>query len=170
MENAPYDDRFLAGIVDGLLVGFTTSILILPFSVLMVLAFGLAETHRECPAIYPLGTLMCSTSLDVNWFYIALLVLGMIFVAVTVAIYYHVIRPAKHNGQTFAKTWFKLKVINLDGTDSSMQTLFVRYFVWQLISMVIGAFVFITMFFDDNRRTLYDMVAKTKVVKLGVTQ
>lgn len=166
MQLASYSDRFLAGITDAILSGLLVSLSILPLNMILVFLILGASTVQECADIYPYDPGLCSTSLDVNWFLVTILIFMMIFIAIAVLLYYFVFRPAKHNGQTFAKGWFKIRVVNLDETTSSMQTLFVRYFSWQLIMMFISVFVYITMFFDENRRALYDMIAKTKVVKV----
>jgi len=158
MENANYVERFAAGIIDSLIVGFVSAIGFIPCSIMVFAILGQASFVQEnsYETVGPgfVGVLL-----------IIFLALVMIVWSILVGVYFHVIVPDKKNGQTVGKSFFGLKVVRSDGSALTRKTLFMRYLVMWLMLQVLSALVYITMFFDDDRRTIYDMIVGTKVVR-----
>lgn len=158
MENANYVERFAAGIVDYLIVGFVSTIGFIPCLIMLVAILGQGSFAQEGSygSVGPgfLGVLL-----------IMFLALAMIVWSILVGVYFYVIIPDKKNGQTIGKSFFGLKVIRLDGSALTRKTLFIRYLVMWLTLQVLSILVYITIFFDEDQRTIYDMIAGTKVVK-----
>ncbi|WP_088041791.1 RDD family protein [Bacillus sp. EAC] len=91
-----------------------------------------------------------------------------------VGIIYNIIIPSfVWNGQTIGKRWVKIAVVTQDGEKVNWKTMTVRSIFTLLgqikipvLSSIIGIIAFIDPFFifNEKRRTLHDMLAKTKVI------
>jgi uncharacterized RDD family membrane protein YckC len=95
---------------------------------------------------------------------------------VVIAIWYWVIRPHGHNGQTFAMQWFGLRVISKGGGPANMSQLFVRW-----IGLIIfdaapwfwpftGLLGFIVILCSRHRQRIGDHLARTLVISTGMLQ
>lgn len=89
---------------------------------------------------------------------------------ILIGIWYWVIRPHSHNGQTFAMQWFGLRVIGKDGGPANTAQFFVRW-----ISLIFDAFPWvwpftgllglIVMLCSRYRQRIGDHLARTLVVR-----
>ena len=97
---------------------------------------------------------------------------GLLYVVlfVLIGLWYWVIRPHSHNGQTFAMKWFGLRVISKDGGPASLLQLFVRWigllfdsapWMWPIT----GLLGLIVMLCSRYRQRIGDHLAKTLVIR-----
>jgi uncharacterized RDD family membrane protein YckC len=102
---------------------------------------------------------------------------GVVYVIlfVLIGLWYWVIRPHSHNGQTFAMKWFGLRVISRDGGPASLLQLFVRWicllfdsapWMWPFT----GLLGLIVMLCSRYRQRIGDHLAKTLVIRTAGTQ
>ncbi len=91
---------------------------------------------------------------------------------VVISIWYWVIRPHSHNGQTFAMKWFGVRVISKDGGPANMTQLLVRWvglifdafpWVWPFT----GLLGLIVILCSRYRQRIGDHLARTLVVAAG---
>jgi uncharacterized RDD family membrane protein YckC len=96
---------------------------------------------------------------------------GVLYVVlfVLIGLWYWVIRPHSHSGQTFAMKWFGLRVISKDGGPASLLQLFVRWisllfdsapWMWPFTGLV----GLIVMLCSRYRQRIGDHFAKTLVI------
>jgi len=101
---------------------------------------------------------------------------GVVYVIlfVLIGLWYWVIRPHSHNGQTFAMKWFGLRVISKDGGPASLLQLFVRWvcllfdsapWMWPFT----GLLGLIVMLCSRYRQRIGDHLAKTLVIRTAGT-
>jgi uncharacterized RDD family membrane protein YckC len=99
---------------------------------------------------------------------------GIVFLVlfVLIGIWYWVIRPHSHNGQTFAMKWFGLRAISKDGGPANLPQLFVRWiclifdsapWVWPFT----GLLGLIVMLCSRYRQRIGDHLGRTLVVSTG---
>jgi uncharacterized RDD family membrane protein YckC len=97
---------------------------------------------------------------------------GVLYVVlfVLIGLWYWVIRPHSHSGQTFAMKWFGLRVISKDGGPASLLQLFVRWisllfdsapWMWPFT----GLLGLIVMLCSRYRQRIGDHFAKTLVIR-----
>jgi uncharacterized RDD family membrane protein YckC len=97
---------------------------------------------------------------------------GLLYVVlfVLIGLWYWVIRPHSHNGQTFAMKWFGLRVVSKDGGPASLLQLFVRWigllfdsapWMWPFT----GLLGLIVMLCSRYRQRIGDHLAKTLVIR-----
>ena len=97
---------------------------------------------------------------------------GVVYVVlfVLIGLWYWVIRPHSHNGQTFAMKWFDLRVIGKDGEPASLLQLFVRWisllfdsapWMWPFT----GLLGLIVMLCSRHRQRIGDHLARTLVIR-----
>ncbi|PGZ92073.1 RDD family protein [Bacillus sp. AFS029533] len=76
-------------------------------------------------------------------------------------------------GQTIGKRWLNIAIVKIDGQEVNLKTMIIREIFFLLgyikipyFSLVIGCVAFIDPFFifSSDRRTLHDLIAKTKVI------
>jgi len=102
---------------------------------------------------------------------------GVLYVVlfVLIGLWYWVIRPHSHNGQTFAMKWFGLRVISKDGGPASLLQLFIRWisllfdsapWMWPFT----GLLGLIVMLCSRYRQRIGDHFARTLVVRTAGTQ
>ncbi len=165
MENAGYLERFVAAMIDSvistLFSSFAVIIMILLSVLLMVPLFGYE------PLVYTQSSLMPVNDPGVEpmafVLFMIVLMLGITFV-ILFNFFIYAYRPYKHNGQTYGKQLMNIKVVRVDGNELTLGLLTVRYFVSALINSAISFLTYITIFFDQDRRAIYDIVVGTKVV------
>ncbi len=99
---------------------------------------------------------------------------GIVFVVlfVLIGIWYWVLRPHAHNGQTFAMKWFGLRVISKDGGPANLAQMFVRWicllfdsapWVWPFT----GLLGLIVMLCSRYRQRIGDHLGRTLVISTG---
>jgi uncharacterized RDD family membrane protein YckC len=102
---------------------------------------------------------------------------GLLYVVlfVLIGLWYWVIRPHSHNGQTFAMKWFGLRVVTKDGGPASLLQLFVRWisllfdsapWMWPFT----GLLGLIVMLCSRYRQRIGDHFAKTVVIRTAGTR
>ena len=78
--------------------------------------------------------------------------------------------PLKTSGQTWAKKWLKMKIVDMDGNKPEFFKLIgLRYLVVQVINMVpvlggVFGLVDVLFIFAEDRRCIHDKIAGTQVV------
>jgi uncharacterized RDD family membrane protein YckC len=94
---------------------------------------------------------------------------------VLIGLWYWVIRPHSHNGQTFGMKLLGLRVISKDGGPASMTQLFVRWiclifdalpYTWPFTGLV----GFIVILCSRHRQRIGDHLARTLVISTAVAQ
>jgi uncharacterized RDD family membrane protein YckC len=96
---------------------------------------------------------------------------GVVYVVlfVLIGIWYWIIRPHSHNGQTFAMKWFGLRIISKDGGPANMAQLFIRWicllfdaapWFWPFT----GLLGLIVMLCSRYRQRIGDHAARTLVI------
>ncbi len=88
-------------------------------------------------------------------------------IALVVYLWYWVIRPHGHHGQTFGMQLLGLRVISKDGGPASMLQLFVRGVLLIVDTLVFGLVGLITMMASRYHQRVGDHVARTLVVAAG---
>ncbi len=99
---------------------------------------------------------------------------GVVYVVlfIIISLWYWVIRPHSHNGQTFAMKWFGLRVISKNGGPATTTQLFVRWiglifdsapWMWPFV----GLLGLIVMLCSRYRQRIGDHMARTLVVATG---
>jgi len=97
---------------------------------------------------------------------------GVVYVVlfVLIGLWYWVIRPHSHNGQTFAMKWFDLRVVSKDGGPANLLQLFVRWisllfdsapWMWPFT----GLLGLIVMLCSRHRQRIGDHLARTVVIR-----
>lgn len=161
MKEYPYKERFLAGLIDSLLLSMLTSIYIIPatiFAIIPLILQLINQTQVDPSLIHAermIGSLL--------WLIICLLITFALNIAI--GLYWYVYRPAKNDGQTFGKSFMKVKVVKVDASELTMANLLVRYVAQFFLAQAISIFMYITIFIDDEKRAVYDFVSNTKVVR-----
>ena len=88
-------------------------------------------------------------------------------IAIVVYLYYWVIRPHGHNGQTYGMQWLGVRVISKDGGPASMTQLFVRGILLIVDTLFFGLVGLITILSSRYRQRVGDHAAKTLVIATG---
>jgi uncharacterized RDD family membrane protein YckC len=95
-----------------------------------------------------------------------------VFLFIVISLWYWVVRPHSHNGQTFAMKWFGLRVISKNGGPASATQLLVRWiglifdsapWMWPFV----GLLGLIVMLCSRYRQRIGDHMARTLVVATG---
>jgi uncharacterized RDD family membrane protein YckC len=101
---------------------------------------------------------------------------GVLYVVlfVLIGLWYWVLRPHSHNGQTFAMKWLGLRVISKEGGPASIAQLFIRWVCLLFDSApwmwpVSGLLGLIVMLCSRYRQRIGDHAARTLVVASGPT-
>jgi uncharacterized RDD family membrane protein YckC len=86
-------------------------------------------------------------------------------VSVLIMIWYWVLRPYSHGGQTFGMQLMSLRIISKDGDRANKTQLVIRWILLIVDSLVFWLVGLITMLFSHYRQRVGDHVAKTLVVR-----
>jgi len=161
MKEYPYKERLLAGIIDSMLLSFINSIYLLPalfFAILPLIAQITSQASTDPDLVDGAGFIA-----SLVW----LMMWSLIIFVINTAVggFWHVYRPAKHNGQTYGKEWMKVKVVKIDNSELTMKSLLIRYVAQLFLAQAINIFMYITIFIDEEKRAVYDFVSNTKVVR-----
>ena len=90
-------------------------------------------------------------------------------IALVVYLWYWVIRPYGHHGQTFGMQLLALRVISKDGGPASMLQLFVRGVLLIVDTFIFGLVGLITMMASQYHQRVGDHVARTLVIAASRT-
>lgn len=129
--------RFLAMVVDGVIVVFVSFILALLIGMLDVF-FGSGR---------------------LNWNLIIVLIM-LLF-----SVFYFTGKWVQNTGQTPGKLLMRIKLVNADGTPLTYGKMFLRYLGY-ILSGVAASLGFIWIGIDKKRRGWHDLIAKTYVIQL----
>ncbi|MEH7453539.1 RDD family protein [Gottfriedia acidiceleris] len=92
---------------------------------------------------------------------------------ISVIIFYILIPTFVWKGQTLGKRWLKIAIVKNDDREVDLKTMIIREIFFLLgylkipyFSLVVGFVAFVDPFFifSSERRTLHDLIAKTKVI------
>jgi uncharacterized RDD family membrane protein YckC len=149
-EVAGIGSRFLAALVDTLLLGLLQAIVI---GTALLIYSQLAKGNFDPSSIETIGQ-------GAAWVFGALLFISFLFMWG-----YYIFFELFWNGQTPGKRWIGLRVIRLDGTPVGVSEVVIRNLVrtLDLLPTAYGVGV-ITMFINSNSRRLGDLAAGTVVV------
>ena len=88
-----------------------------------------------------------------------------VVVALLIMIWYWVLRPYGHGGQTFGMQWLGLRIISKDGDRANKTQLVIRWILLIIDTLFLGLVGLITMLFSHYRQRVGDHAAKTLVVR-----
>lgn len=145
MQNADLGKRFLAYLIDSVVYFVGAMVIIIPFVVISIL---MSSTPTESTEGIIVLMSVCLT------LFIGLGILGLIF-------YIWVWYPFKHNGQSIGKQVMKIRIVRATEKPLTLGSYFGRFGIFYLLGLISC----ITMFFDENKRAIHDMVVDTRVVE-----
>jgi len=134
--------RLVASLIDMLVVGFLTFILVVALS-LAILLIDIFTAYKYPDREFPVDTMTL-------W-------LGLI-----VSVVYFVGYWAK-SGQTFGKTVMGIRIVSADGTPLSWGKAFLRY-IGYIVSGIVLSLGFLWLAFDSKRQGWHDKIAGTYVL------
>ena len=88
-----------------------------------------------------------------------------VVVALLIMIWYWVLRPYGHGGQTFGMQWLGLRIISKDGDRANKTQLVIRWILLIIDTLFIGLVGLITILCSHYRQRVGDHAAKTLVVR-----
>jgi uncharacterized RDD family membrane protein YckC len=88
-------------------------------------------------------------------------------IAIVVYLWYWVLRPHSHHGQTFGMQWLGVRIISKDGGPANMLQLFVRGILLVIDTLFFGLVGLITMMVSRYHQRVGDHVARTLVIGTG---
>jgi uncharacterized RDD family membrane protein YckC len=125
---------------------------------------GLVTNAIMIPLFVIMGVIIAAVKPDSNSAFMPVLVVvfyGLFFAAI---IGYHGFM-LQFKGQTLGKMAMKIKVVTPDGGKITAGQAWIRTFVWMFLA---GCLIdYIPVLFNDEKMCVHDMVAKTRVVKIG---
>lgn len=80
--------------------------------------------------------------------------------------YFFFVYPWMRNGQTLGMQAWKIKVVNVDGSNLSYKTASIRFFV-AILSWITLGFGFWRAMFDKQKRTWHDALSQTRLIKIS---
>jgi uncharacterized RDD family membrane protein YckC len=86
-------------------------------------------------------------------------------VAVLIMVWYWVLRPYGHGGQTFGMQWLGLRIISKDGDRANKTQLVIRWILLIVDTLFLGLVGLITILVSHYRQRVGDHAAKTLVVR-----
>lgn len=159
VEYAGFWRRFVAYILDSLIIGFVIQILVLPFmAVIGISAVAAEEYDFMDPYAFdePEGFAWIAALIGAYFFVI-------ILNAVAQWLYFSLMESSKHQG-TLGKIALNIKVTNYRGERISFAKATGRYFS-KIISGLIFMIGYIMAGFTEKKQALHDMIAETYVVR-----
>lgn len=91
--------------------------------------------------------------------------IAVIIMFSTLVILYFAGLPSLWNGKTLGKSLLNLRVVDSDGNTPDFANLLLRNIIGYFASIAVLFGGFIIAFFDEERRTLHDRLANTRVIK-----
>lgn len=142
--------RFVAYLIDGLVLLIPILILVGIFAAIIVLAHDQTADEGEYHPLIIGGTILLLVgSITINWLYEALM-------------------TSSPRGATYGKLALGLRIVGADGTQLSFGRAtarhFAKYMVTPLVPLAIG---YIMAAFTNRKRALHDMIAETLVIRVG---
>lgn len=145
--------RFLAYIIDSIIISFVSWIFILPiFAIFGISMFSMSQSGYDMdnPALF-LGPL-----------FMAIIPMAIIGTAAQ-WLYFSLMESSKHQG-TVGKLLFRIKVTDTNGNRISFANATGRYFA-KIISGMILMIGYIMAGFTDRKQALHDLIASCYVIK-----
>ncbi|RFS14442.1 RDD family protein [Emticicia sp. C21] len=149
---AGFGKRFLAYIIDGILLGIAFMLIFLPFGGLFAflgLGSGRGLSDGEAAAMAVTGGVS---------------ILGIILIAIIAPVVYDALMTASPRQGTLGKSIMKIKVIKENGEPLNTNEAFIR----ALVKFVAGQFCILLLLvclFNKEEQNLHDLAAKTLVVE-----
>ena len=149
---AGFGKRFLAYIIDGIILGIVFTLVLIPFGgIFAFLGVGGGDhlTDGEAAAMAVTGGVS---------------ILGIILVAMVAPIIYDALLTASPRQGTLGKSIMKIKVVKENGETLTTSEAFIR----ALVKYVTGQFCFLLLMvclFNKEEQNLHDLAAKTFVVE-----
>jgi uncharacterized RDD family membrane protein YckC len=139
--------RFVAYMIDGLVMLVPTAILVGIFAAFVILT-NQSTDHEELPAQLVVAlVLLVAAMIVINWLYEALMTSSL-------------------RGATLGKRALGLRIVRFDGTQLSFGRAtarhFLKYMITPLVPLAIG---YIMAAFTNRKRALHDILADTLVIK-----
>ncbi len=106
-----------------MLISFINSIYLLPALFLAILPLIAQITSQA--SVDP--DLVDGAGFIVSFAWLMMWSLIIFVINTAFGVFWHVYRPAKHNGQTYGKEWMKVKVVKIDNSELTMKSLLIRY-------------------------------------------
>ncbi len=153
MKPADIGKRLVAYIIDSLVLGALTSILLVPFYCCMFIPLGLTSNTRTMSNPAEL-LLICGSAI--------ILIALEIAITYAYAVWYPVTRQ---HGATLGKKAMHIRVVKADGKEVGQGTMLLREFIGKPISRVVFYFGYIWILIDEKGRGWHDMIADTLVVE-----
>lgn len=158
MNYAGGGERFLAALIDGLIIGGVLGVIYIIGAVVTIpilLSTGSISTESAAPN-------------DVNPMAVGgIFLVYMIIYAIILAflVWYYIFYQAK-KGQTVGKMVMHIKVVTDQGTVPSKGTFFLREFIGKWVSQVVLYIGYLMILWDPRKQGLHDKIASTFVVKV----
>ncbi|RYU97015.1 RDD family protein [Emticicia agri] len=149
---AGFGKRFLAYIIDGIILGIAFSLILIPFGGIFAflgLGGGRDLTDGEAAAMAVTGGIS---------------IFGIILIAMVAPIIYDALLTASPRQGTLGKSIMKIKVVKENGEQLTTGDAFIR----ALVKYVSGQFCFLLLMvclFNKEEQNLHDMAAKTFVIE-----
>jgi uncharacterized RDD family membrane protein YckC len=148
MEPASVGARFVAQLLDGVIVNLAASLPSACVGFFMGLTLGADAT----------------TQADVEALQLQAQLVGLV-IGLIVGLVYYVYIPPRWDGKTVGKSAMNIHIVKADGSPVTHGTMFLRDFIGKFLSALIFMIGYIMAFFDDEKRALHDRIASTRVVK-----
>lgn len=88
-----------------------------------------------------------------------------IILAIVIHLLYWVVRPSAANGQTFGMQLLGIRILSVDGGETTKAQFFIRWILLILDTLVVGLVGLITMLCSRHRQRIGDHAAKTIVIR-----
>ncbi len=157
MENvklAGFGKRFLAYLIDGILLSIVLSIVLIPFGGLLgIMGMKAAQNGGEMSDEAAVATAAVA----------GMSIGGIILVALVVPIVYDALMTASSKQGTLGKMAMKIKVVKETGEQLNTSEAFIR----AVLKSIIGgacALLWLVCLFNKKEQNLHDMAAKTLVL------
>lgn len=143
--------RFVACIIDAIVLGTATSIVTVP---LFIHYFGQFSDYSWLSSAASSGTLPSAFWIFYGWYFVASFLIQVIYYTVAIGKW----------GRTLGKMALRIKVVKPDGSRVSYWRAFGRCLAYYLNQFTIGL-SFLIIAFTHKKRGLHDYIADTVVIK-----
>lgn len=143
---AGFGARFLASLVDGIIVGTIYLVLMIPVFILGIVTAS-SGGNRDATAI------------------VSILIFLLQVIGSFIALGYYIYFTAK--GQTLGKKALKIRVVRVESGESPGYTkAFLREVIGKMVSAMVFGLGYLWMLWDPKKQTWHDKIADTVVVKV----
>ncbi len=146
VEFAGIGQRFVAAVIDGIITQIIAGLLGGIVGFILGITSG-ATTTAELEALQQQAQ-----------------AIGFI-IGLIVGLVYFVYIPPNWEGKTVGKNVMNIRIIKADGSNVTYGTMFIRDFIGKLLSTITFLIGYLIAFGDDEKRTLHDRLANTRVIK-----